>query len=143
MGEPSEPALLPTLLDSCSGAHPHPRQGEVTPDEFYDDAVTQAQENREDYAETLQVLVDATDEDALLLALSTAADQREQAERLIRELLAYGRHNPVRLQLASPRQRRPLVLRHRQASGQRRRQCRSSRRPRGSQHRTGTRLRCR
>ncbi|MBQ0924625.1 hypothetical protein [Saccharopolyspora endophytica] len=73
-------------------AHPHPRQGEVTPDESYDDAAIQAQENREDYAENLQVLVDGTDEDALLLALSTAADQRDQAERLIRELLAYGRH---------------------------------------------------
>lgn len=73
-------------------AHPQPRQGEVTPEEFYDDAAIQAQENREDYAENLQVLVDATNEDALLLALSTAADQREHAERLIRELLAYGRH---------------------------------------------------
>ncbi len=73
-------------------AHPQPREGEVTPAEFYDDASIQAQENREDYAENLQGLVDATDEDELLLALSTAADQREHAERLIRELLAYGRH---------------------------------------------------
>ncbi|MDI2029103.1 hypothetical protein QFW96_10810 [Saccharopolyspora sp. TS4A08] len=80
------------INDIARIAHPHPREGEVTPTEFFDDAAIEAQERREDYAENLQALVDATDDDELLAALSTAADQRQQAERLIRELLAYGRH---------------------------------------------------
>ncbi len=80
------------INDIARIAHPHPREGEVTPAEFFDDAAIQAQEQREDYAENLQAMVEATDEDALLAALSTAADQRKQAERLVRLLLTYGRH---------------------------------------------------
>ncbi|WP_406693328.1 hypothetical protein REH65_33450 (plasmid) [Saccharopolyspora sp. ID03-671] len=80
------------INDIARIAHPHPKEGGVTPAEAFDDAAIEAQERREDYAENLQGLVDATDEDELLAALSIAADQRKRAERLIRELLAYGRH---------------------------------------------------
>ncbi|TWF94985.1 hypothetical protein [Saccharopolyspora dendranthemae] len=80
------------INDIARIAHPHPREGEVKPAEFFDDAVVEAQERREDYAENLQVVVDATDDDELLAALSAAAGQRKQAEQLIRKLLTYGRH---------------------------------------------------
>lgn len=70
---------------------PVPQPGDVTPEEFCDDAREQAEQARKDDAANLQAQCDGLEEDPLLLALGNARARREAADREIRLLLAYGR----------------------------------------------------
>ncbi|MCA1194906.1 hypothetical protein [Saccharopolyspora sp. 6V] len=73
-------------------AYPPPRPGEVTPPEAFHEAAEQADEERRNWTENLTAVCDETGEDPLLVAVETAASERDQAQLLIRQLVAYGRH---------------------------------------------------
>jgi hypothetical protein len=70
---------------------PLPQPGDVTPEEFYPDALDEAEQARENYASALEAQCDEIQEDPLLIALGNARAAREAAAREIRHLLAYGR----------------------------------------------------
>lgn len=78
--------------DIATVTHPAPRPGDVEPAEMLPDVAAEITSARDDYAEQLQTAVEATNDDPLLLALSSAARARAEADRQIRRLLAYGRH---------------------------------------------------
>ncbi|MFD3841493.1 hypothetical protein ACFWWC_35335 [Streptomyces sp. NPDC058642] len=70
---------------------PLPQPGDVTPEEFYPDALEEAEQARANYAFALEAQCDDLQEDPLLIALGNARAAREAADREIRRLLAYGR----------------------------------------------------
>ena len=73
-------------------AHPEPRYGEVDPPEAFDDARDDIAARRDAYAENLRGVVEATDEDPLLVEVRAAASRRDQAVEHLRCLLAYARY---------------------------------------------------
>ncbi|MFI6661492.1 hypothetical protein ACIBL8_38925 [Streptomyces sp. NPDC050523] len=79
------------IEDIAAIREPLPEPGSVTPEELFDDAYTQAQQARSDYAADLEAQCDGLGEDPLLLAIGNARARKEAADREIRLLLAYGR----------------------------------------------------
>lgn len=73
-------------------AHPLPRSPEeIDPPEAFDDAVDQIRQCRQDYADNLRAAWDGTDLDPLLLEIEQVRAAREDADRRLRQLVAYGR----------------------------------------------------
>jgi hypothetical protein len=80
------------LIDDLAALRiPLPQPGDVTPEDFYPDALEEAEQAGENYAFTLEAQCDDLQEDSLLIALGNARAAREAADRDIRRLLAYGR----------------------------------------------------
>ncbi|MER7015835.1 hypothetical protein ABT324_30745 [Saccharopolyspora sp. NPDC000359] len=79
--------------DLAAIAYPPPRPGTVIPEEAFDDVAEQRAAQRQAYAANLRSLAETTDEDPLLAALGIAAADRDDAERLVRQFMAYARHH--------------------------------------------------
>ncbi|MFF9158257.1 hypothetical protein ACF1AB_39205 [Streptomyces sp. NPDC014846] len=71
--------------------NPMPAPGTVTPEDCYDDACEQVQEQRKEDAFALEAASDGLQTDPLLLALDDLRAQRERVDAAVRVLLAYGR----------------------------------------------------
>ncbi|NYH79006.1 hypothetical protein FHR84_002340 [Actinopolyspora biskrensis] len=78
--------------DMAAFAHPLPSSPEqVPPPDAFDDATDGVLEQREDYAANLRAASDAEDIDPLLIEIEKVRRQREHYDRLLRQLVAYGR----------------------------------------------------
>ena len=73
-------------------AYPEPRYGEVEPPEAFDDAREDIAARRHDYAANLRAMVEATEQDPLLVEVRAAAGRRDKAAEHLRCLLAYARY---------------------------------------------------
>lgn len=73
--------------------HPMPAPGSVEPEDMYNDACWQIDQDREELAAALEGVADSGSEDGdpLTYAIGAARRRREQAEEEIRRLVAYGR----------------------------------------------------
>jgi hypothetical protein len=76
--------------------HPMPVPGSVVPEDIYNDACWQIEQDRKEFAAALEGVSDAADPgsedgDPLTFAIAAARRRREQAEEEIRRLVAYGR----------------------------------------------------
>ena len=78
------------ITDLAHLVHPHPRADEVDPPEAYAEAAEHAARQRGEWELNLRGFVDETGEDPLLATLAEFGEQRDEAERMIRTLLAYG-----------------------------------------------------
>ncbi|ASU77264.1 hypothetical protein CDG81_01875 [Actinopolyspora erythraea] len=78
--------------DMAAFAHPLPSSPtQAPPPEGFDETVKELLEQREDYAANLRAASDAEDIDPLLAEIHKVRHQREHYDRLLRQLVAYGR----------------------------------------------------
>lgn len=80
------------ITDLAHLVYPHPRADDVDEPEAYAEAAEQAARQRGEWELNLRDMVDATGEDPLLATLAELAEQRDEAERTIRTVMAYGGH---------------------------------------------------
>ncbi|WP_189956751.1 hypothetical protein [Streptomyces alanosinicus] len=71
--------------------NPMPEPGTVTPEDCYDDACQQVDQQRKSDALSLEAAGDQLETDPLLLALDDLKAQKEAVDAQIRRLLAWGR----------------------------------------------------
>ncbi|MFD9869075.1 hypothetical protein ACFXI8_26500 [Streptomyces niveus] len=79
------------IIELAAVLYPMPEPGSVTPGDCYPDACEQTAHDRKQYTDNLEAAALGTDEEPLVLALQEAREQKEEADRRIRRLLAYAR----------------------------------------------------
>ncbi|AVZ71113.1 hypothetical protein SLUN_01460 [Streptomyces lunaelactis] len=79
------------ILELAAVINPMPAPGSVRPDDFFDDACEQVEQQRKDYADNLEAVSFGMEADPLILALEQARAEKTAADARIRRLLAYAR----------------------------------------------------